>query len=67
MSMPDLWACGLTICVDGARDNGVWSVGALLPFLGVRVFRPPNARFHFAANNGIACHCLGGSVGGTAG
>ena len=28
------------MCVDAAKDGGIWRVGALVPFLGVRVFRP---------------------------
>ena len=34
---PDVWVGHLTICVDGAKDGRVWRVGALAPFLGVRV------------------------------
>ena len=40
MSPADVWAGDLTAGVDGAGDGGRGRVGVLVPFLGVRVFRP---------------------------
>ena len=33
------------VFVDGAKNNGVWRVGALAPFRGVRVSHPPFCPF----------------------
>ena len=40
-----VWAGDLLACVDGARDAGLWRVGALVPFFGVRSFNLPHQKY----------------------